>query len=132
MDQRELTKKDAQGEDRFVIVLVMHLNDADNLVQEMRVFKEIIIEWHRARQKAAYEVKFLALADPKYHQAIEEFAELSHSNEVELKPIFQSTQLSLSLRNQAGEVVRERAFEKTKDASGILGRWFARGKQPKG
>ena len=131
MDQRELTKKDASGKDIFVIALVLHLSNPDDLIQEMRIFKKIVFEWHRVRLTAAAEVRFFALSDPKYHQAIEEFLELCHSNDVDLKPIFKSTNLSLSLHTPDATLVRERIFEKKKDAWGILERWFSRATQPR-
>ncbi|MBB5392506.1 MULTISPECIES: hypothetical protein [unclassified Herbaspirillum] len=128
MNQKEFSKKDSRGKDLFVLVLSIELQNPDELVQEMRVFKEIVIGWHHARQKEAAEVKFIAVSDPKYHQAIEEFSEVCHSNDIDLKVIFESTELNLDLHDKTGKLVRERIFEKNKDASGILNRWFKRGK----
>ncbi|MDB5991264.1 MAG: hypothetical protein JWQ10_2667 [Herbaspirillum sp.] len=128
MNQKEFSKKNDQGKELFVICLSIELQDLDNLVQEMRVFKEIVISWHRARQKEAAEVRFIAVSDPLYHQAIEEFAEVCHSNDIDLKAIFKTTKLCLDFHDNAGKLVRERVFEKEKDASGILNRWFSRAK----
>jgi hypothetical protein len=110
MNQKEFSKKDDQGKERFVIVLSMELQNSDNLVQEMRIFKEVVFEWHRARQKEAAEVRFIAVSDPLYHKAIEEFTELCYSNDIHLKAIFESTKLHLALHDSAGQLVRERVF----------------------
>jgi hypothetical protein len=128
MNQKEFSKKGDHGKDDFVIALSMELRDPDNLVQEMRLFKEIVFEWHRARRENAAEVKFIALSDSLYHQAIEEFTEACHSNDIHLKPIFEATKLHLSLHDFSGKLIRERTFEKGKESSNILGRWFGREK----
>lgn len=128
MNQKEFSKKDSHGNEVFVLALSFELQDLENFWQEMRIFKEIVISWHTARQEKAAEVIFIAVSDPLHHQAIEEFSEVSHSNDIDLKIIFESVELCLDLHDKTGQLVRERIFEKHKDASEILDRWFSKSK----
>lgn len=128
MKYKEFGKKGAQQEDLFAIILSMELTDPENLNQEMREWKEIVVNWHKARKPAAAEVRFIAVSDVKYHHAIEEFTDLCYSNDVDLKSIFKVTKLQLDLHDGAGNKIRERTFEERKDALNILNRWFNRSK----
>lgn len=128
MKYKEFGKKGEQQEDLFIIALSMELTNPENLNQEMREWKEIVVNWHDARKHAAAEVRFIVVSDVKYHQAIEEFTELCHANDVDLKLVFKSAKLQLDLHDGSGTKIRERTFEKSKDASNILKRWFSRSK----
>ncbi|MFP6561338.1 hypothetical protein WJ542_23985 [Paraburkholderia sp. B3] len=128
MKYKEFGKKSEQQEDLFVIILSMELTDPENLIQEMREWKEIVVNWYDARRQAAAEVRFIVVSDPMYHQAIEEFTELCYANDVDLKVVFKSAKLQLDLHDGNGNKIRERVFEKGKDTSNIFERWFGRSK----
>ncbi|BBA40398.1 MULTISPECIES: hypothetical protein [Burkholderia] len=129
MQYKEAVKKSELQEDLFMIVLSMELTNPDDLIQEMREWKEIVMDWYAARKQAATEVRFIAVSEVKYHQAIEEFTELCHANDVDLKGVFKSVKLHLDLHDGIGTKIRERIFEIGKEDSNLWSRWFGQSKQ---
>jgi len=122
VDQRELVRKDdADKHDGFVIVLIMHLQDPDNLIQESREFGSIVTDWYQARGALAEGVNLIAVSDPVYHKAITDYFLGIHALDVTLRPIFNKISFELALHNAAGAKLSEYAFapgEVTRD--GVL------------
>jgi hypothetical protein len=108
MDQRELVRTGSDGKpDKFMIVLVMHLNDPTNLMAESQVFKSIVIDWFRTRGATAESVQLSALSDPLYHGAIKELFEVLHAGEISLRPVFKEIPLRIALHDPKGTLLTE-------------------------
>lgn len=111
MEQKELIRNGEGGKkDTFAIVLVMHLNDSDKLVEESRTFKSIVIDWYRVRGENSEKVNLVAVSDPLYHKAIKELFEGLHAIEISLRPVFKSVPFELSLHDKQGTLVQRYDF----------------------
>lgn len=110
MDQRELVRKDDADKHGFVIVLIMHLQDPDNLIQESREFGAIVTDWYQARGALAEGVNLIAVSDPTYHKAIQDYFLGIHALDVTLRPIFNEISFELALHDAAGTKQSAYAF----------------------
>jgi hypothetical protein len=103
MDQKELLRKGEGGKpDTFLIVLVMHLIESDNLVEESKIFKSVVLDWYQARGTTAEKVQLIACSDPKYHAAIKELFESLHGMELSLRPVFAKIPFGIALHDSRG------------------------------
>jgi hypothetical protein len=103
MDQQELMRNGVDGKaDTFVIAMVMHLKDPDDLMQESRVFKSVVLDWFQARGATAEGVELIAVSDPKYHGAIKQLFDTLHAGEVSLVPVFEKVYFRLALHDASG------------------------------
>jgi hypothetical protein len=126
LDQRELLRKgEGAVPDRFVIMLIMHLHDPDNLLAESREFGAIVTAWYRARGKTAESIILAAVSDPIYHQAIIDHYGLIHAKDVALRSIFAAVPLKIELHDAKGQRVAEHEFSnQTPPKSGFLAGLF--------
>ena len=102
-----MRKGEAGKADTFVIAMVMHLNDPDDLVQESREFKSVVLDWFRARGAAAEGVQLIAVSDPRYHVSIRQLFETLHAGEVDLAPVFKKVSFRVALHDASGAMLEE-------------------------
>jgi hypothetical protein len=128
MDQRELVNPSKNGKpETYVIVLVMHLSDSNNLMEESRVFKSIVLDWFRVRGTSAEQVQLLAVSDPLYHGAVLELFEALHAGEVSLEPVFKKIPFRIALHDQTGAPVKEKELlPNAEKRGGVLSRFLRR------
>ncbi len=111
MDQREIVRQGQNGTaEKFSIILVSNLEDIDKLLPEAGEFSSIVQDWYRVRSNTAERVCLVAVADPRYHNAIKEFIEGVHAFEVNVRHIFQSIPLELSLYDPQLKLVSKHEF----------------------
>ena len=126
MEQRELLRPSKEGKpETYVIVLVMHLSDPDNLMEESRIFKSIVLDWFRVRGSSAEQVQLLAVSDPRYHGAVLELFEALHAGELSLEPVFKKIPFRIALHDQAGSPIGEKdLLPNPEQRAGILSRFL--------
>ncbi|SEJ97193.1 MULTISPECIES: hypothetical protein [unclassified Variovorax] len=128
MDQQELMRNGVDGKaDTFVIAMVMHLKDPDDLMQESRVFKSVVLDWFQARGATAEGVELIAVSDPKYHGAIKQLFDTLHAGEVSLVPVFEKVYFRLALHDASGAMIEEADHPpamKAEAKAGVLSRFF--------
>ena len=126
MEQRELVRKgEGALADRFVIVLVMHLQDPDSLLSESRQFGAIVTDWFRARGATAGSVVLAAVSDEKYHKAIYDWYAMVHAQDVTLRPIFEVVPFKIELHDSKGLRLAEHDFStKSPSQPGFLASLF--------
>ena len=119
MDQQELLHKgEGASPDQFTIVLVMHLDDADNLFQESSQFGSIVTDWHKARGAGAKAVVLIAVAEPQFQKVVKDWFEGIHSMDVTLRPIFEPVLFEMRLHNPDGVKVSEHQYPSGTRVSG--------------
>lgn len=106
MDQRELVRSgNGKTQDAYTIVMVMHLSNADNLIEESKVFKSIAIDWFNARKESAEKINLIAVSDPMYHKAIKDLFIRLHGMEINLRPVFEKIPLEIAFHNSEAKLI---------------------------
>ncbi|MDN0083693.1 hypothetical protein QU487_13150 [Crenobacter sp. SG2305] len=127
MDQRELVRDKGDGTpDSFVIALVMHLTDPENLMDESRIFKSIVLDWFQIRGSTAEAVQLIAVSDPKYHGAVIDLFEMLHAGEVSLRTVFGRIPFRIALHDPNGTLLSEKELlpNRAKEKEGVLSKLF--------